>query len=84
MFCHICLTNIPLSKTREHVYSHCLTDDDFHRVYRKVTGVVTFTGSFRPTKQELDEIGKKGRELLENATPEDLEDWSEFTKWDKD
>ena len=81
MFCHICLTNIPLSKTREHVSSHCLdpsNKEDFLRVYRKVTGVVTFKGSFRPTKEELEEIGKKGRKLLESATPEDLEDWSEY------
>ena len=83
MFCHICSTNIPLSKTREHVRSHCLDNcskDEYLRVYRKVTGVVTFKGSFRPTKEELEEIGKKGSELLANATPEDLKEWSEFTE----
>lgn len=81
MFCNICLTNIPLSKTREHVGSHCLDSsdkEDFLRVYRKVTGVVTFAGSFRPSKEELEEIAKKGSDLLANATPEDLEDWTEW------
>ena len=82
MFCHICLTNIPLSKTKEHVRSHCLdncTREEYLRVYRKVSGVVTFKGSFRPSKERLEDIAKKGSELLANATPEDLEDW---TEWD--
>jgi len=82
IFCHICYQRIPLSKTREHVRSHCLdncTREEYLRVYRKVSGVVTFKGSFRPSKERLAEIAKKGSELLANATPEDLEDW---TEWD--
>ena len=81
MFCHICNKNIPLSKTREHVGSHCLDPsdkEDFLRVYRKVTGVVTFEGSFRPSNERLKEIAEKGSDLLANATLEDLEDWSEW------
>jgi len=82
VFCHICFTQIPLSKTREHVSSHCLDSsnkEDFLRVYRKVTGVVTFEASFRPSKERLKEIAEKGSDLLANATPEDLDEWSSWT-----
>lgn len=84
MICNVCYQHIKLSKVREHVHGHCLRDDDFHRVYRRVTGVVTVPGHFRVSGERLKEIAKRGSELLENATPEDLEDWSEFTEWTDD
>jgi len=81
MICNQCFQRIRLSQIREHVSSHCLdpsNKEDFLRVYRKVTGVVTFEGSFRPSKKRLKEIAEKGSDLLANATLEDLEDWSEW------
>lgn len=81
MFCHICLQDIHLSKTREHVRSHCFdgcSKEDYLRVYRKVVGVVTITGNFQMDSEKLKEVGKKGSELLENATSEDLDDWTEW------
>ena len=80
MFCHICHQTIPLSKTREHIRSHCLdncTREEYLRVYRKVTGVVTFNGSFRPSPERLRMIAEKAQDRLLIATPEDLEDWTE-------
>jgi hypothetical protein len=81
VLCHICHQEISLSKTRDHVNSHCLDPsdkEDFIIVYRKVTGVVTFESSFRPSKGRLKDIAEKGSDLLANATLEDLKDWSEW------
>ena len=41
IYCNICKQRIKLSKVREHVYSHCLRDDEFLFTYGRVMGMMT-------------------------------------------